>query len=199
MAATADSLFKFPWMQKTFCVYIPSCIIIGVNIQNLQLTCIVLCKLQQSWSYTHVPHWNIYWTASAINNISSRVLRSMAVFKVYGILACCGREKNQDAEQCIIFCLGTLQPARMNISFTAFKSYSRFLARPHFVHIYWHFFSYHSLSLLCLMKAEGQKFAPHMFYTWQYAYTVILYPARCSTLAQSSALWDIWKWSIKES
>ena len=37
---------------------------------------------------------------------------------------------------------------------------SRFLARLHFVHIFWHFFYIdHSLSLLCLIKAEGRKFA----------------------------------------
>ena len=43
--------------------------------------------------------------------------------KVYGVPACRGSEKiRKDAEQRIIFRLGTLQPAVMNISFTAFKS-----------------------------------------------------------------------------
>ena len=43
--------------------------------------------------------------------------------KVYGVLACRGSEKiRKDAEQRIIFHLGSLQPAEMNISFTAFKS-----------------------------------------------------------------------------
>ena len=43
--------------------------------------------------------------------------------KVYGVLACRGSEKiRKDAKQRIIFRLGTLQPAGMNISFTAFKS-----------------------------------------------------------------------------
>ena len=37
--------------------------------------------------------------------------------KVYGVLACRGSEKiRRDAEQCIIFRLGTLQSAGMNIS-----------------------------------------------------------------------------------
>ena len=43
--------------------------------------------------------------------------------KVYGVSACRSSEKiRKDAEQYIIFRLGTLQPAGMNISFTVFKS-----------------------------------------------------------------------------
>ena len=52
---------------------------------------------------------------------------------------------------------------------------SRFLARPHFINIYWRFFFISlSLSLLCLIKAEGRKFAPHMFHIRQYLHTVIV-------------------------
>ena len=64
-------------------------------------------------------------------------------------------------------------------SFTLFFGNLQFLAS--------FFFSPYIILFLCLIKAKGQKFVPHMFYTRQYAHTVyrvsknVLYP-KCQIL-----------------